>query len=254
VRHRLVLWDVDHTLLDAGGAGLRLFRQAFTQRYGRPFPPTLSLAGRTDRAIALEVLTAAGVADPRAQLDTFQRLIAGLAPQLGPLIRAGGRVLPGAAEALAAVAALGQHAPDRHSPGRQAVERHPPDQRPRIVQSVLTGNMRVLAGVKLAALGLDGYLDLPVGAYGDAHEIRADLVPLARASAAAAHGADFSGDATVLIGDTPLDIEAARLSGARAVAVATGNFTTAELAAAGADVVLPDLTGTPQVLAAILPG
>jgi phosphoglycolate phosphatase-like HAD superfamily hydrolase len=249
VRHRLVLWDVDHTLLDAGGAGLRLFRQAFTERFGRQFPPTRSLAGRTDRAIALEVLTAAGVADPRAQLDTFQGLIAGLAPQLGALVKAGGRVLPGAAEALAAVAALDQQAPGQPGLGQQT----PGQQTPGIVQSVLTGNMRALAAVKLTALGLDPYLDLGVGAYGDAHEIRADLVPLARASAAAAHGADFSGDATVLIGDTPLDIEAARLSGARAVGVATGNFTMAELAAAGADAVLPDLTSTPRVLAAILP-
>ena len=245
MRHRLVLWDVDHTLLDAGGAGLRLFRQAFTQRFGREFPPTRSLAGRTDRAIALEVLTTAGVADPRAQLDTFQGLIAGLAPQLGALVRAGGRVLPGAAEALAAVAALDQQARGQQAQGQQARG---------IVQSVLTGNMRVLASVKLAALGLDPYLDLRVGAYGDAHEIRADLVPLARASAAAAHGADFSGDATVLIGDTPLDIEAARVSGARAVGVATGSFSTAELAAAGADAVLLDLTSTQRVLAAIFPG
>jgi phosphoglycolate phosphatase len=245
VRHRLVLWDLDHTLLDAGGAGLQLFRQAFTERYGRQFPAGLSLAGRTDRAIALDVLTAAGMADPRAQLDTFQRLIGGLAPQLDSLIRAGGRVLPGAAEALAAVAALDRHAPSATAPAAG---------RPGIVQSVLTGNMRVLAAVKLTALGLDHYLDLRVGAFGDAHEIRADLVPLARASAAAAYGADFSGDATELIGDTPLDIEAARLSGARAVAVATGNFTPGELAAAGADVVLPDLVSTARVVAAILPG
>jgi len=114
--------------------------------------------------------------------------------------------------------------------------------------------MRVLAAVKLAALGLDRFLDLRIGAYGDAHEIRADLVPLARASATAAHGADFGGDATVLIGDTPLDIEAARLSDARAVGVATGNFTMAELAAAGADAVLPDLADTARVLAALIPG
>jgi phosphoglycolate phosphatase len=235
VRGRLVLWDVDHTLLDAGGAGVALLRQAFTELFGRPFPATPPMAGRTDRAIELEILTRAGLADPAAQLPAFQRLAAGLAPEFGELVRSGGRVLPGAAEALAAVAAL---ADGNTGP----------------VQSVLTGNLRAIARVKLAALGLDRFLDLQVGAYGDDHEVRADLVPLARASAAAAYRADFGGDATVLIGDTPLDIEAARLTGARSVGVASGGFTAAELAAAGADVVLPGLADTPAVLAAVLPG
>jgi len=122
------------------------------------------------------------------------------------------------------------------------------------VQSVLTGNMEVTAAAKLAALDLDPYLDLRVGAYGDEHEIRADLVPLARARAAAAYGGDFAGRATVLIGDTPLDIEAAQLSGARSVGVATGGFSAAELAGAGADAVLPDLADTARVLAAITDG
>ena len=112
--------------------------------------------------------------------------------------------------------------------------------------------MRVLAQVKLGALGLDRDLDLRIGAYGDAHEIRADLVPLARANATAAYAADFSGSATVLVGDTPLDVEAARVAGARAVAVATGEFPVGALAAAGPDAVLPDLTDTARVLAAIL--
>jgi phosphoglycolate phosphatase len=237
----LVLWDVDLTLLDAGGAGIELIRAAFTELFGRDFPRTPALAGRTDRAIQLEVLTRSGVPDPQAQLPAFQRLVAGLAPQLGGLVRASGRALPGAAEALAALATLAGGGDGQAGP--------PPDGR--LVQSVLTGNMRVTARAKLAALGLDQHLDLRVGAYGDAHEIRADLVPLARARAAAAYGAGFDGRATVLIGDTPLDIEAARLTGARSVGVATGQFSAAELAAAGAGAVLPDLTDTGRVLAAI---
>jgi phosphoglycolate phosphatase-like HAD superfamily hydrolase len=238
VRGWLVLWDVDHTLLDAGGAGVALLQQAFTEMFGHAFPVIPALAGRTDRAIELEILTRAGVPEPQAQIPGFQRLVAGLAPQFGELVRSGGRVLPGAAEALAAVAARadGQRGPTP------------------VIQSVLTGNLRVMARVKLAALGLDRFLDLQVGAYGDDHEVRADLVPLARASAAAAYRADFAGDATVLIGDTPLDIEAARLTGARSVGVASGGFTEAELTAAGADVVLPGLADTPAVLAAVLPG
>jgi len=196
-------------------------------------PAAPSMAGRTDRAIALETLALAGVPDPRSQVDAFQRVLARVTPEVTDVVREHGRVLPGATEAIRAVAAAGG--------GRM------------LVQSVLTGNMRVMAHVKLSALGLDQDLDLQVGAYGDDHEIRADLVPLARASAAAAYGADFSGAATVLVGDTPLDVEAARVAGARAVAVASGEFSVADLAASGADAVLRDLTDIAAVLAAILP-
>lgn len=238
-----MLWDVDHTLLDAGGGGIQLIRRAFTEMFGRDFPHTPALAGRTDRAIQLEVLTRSGVPEPQAELPAFQRLVVGLAPQLGGLVRESGRALPGATEALTAVAALAD--------GRGGPDHRGPTYRGPLVQSVLTGNMQATAAAKLAALDLDQFLDLRVGAYGDAHEIRADLVPLARARAAAAYGGDFAGRATVLIGDTPLDIEAAQLAGARSIAVATGGFSAAELAAAGADTVLPDLADTARVLAAI---
>lgn len=226
----LVLWDVDHTLINAGRAGWRAYQLAFGQMFGVDVPAAPSMAGRTDRAIALETLALAGVPQPRTQVDAFQRVLAQVAPSVADVVREHGRVLPGAAEAVRALAATG-----------------------RIVQSVLTGNMRVMAQVKLGALGLDQDLDLRIGAYGDAHEIRAELVPMARANAAAAYGADFSGPATVLVGDTPLDVEAARVAGARAVAVASGEFTVADLMASGADAVLPDLTDTAAVLAAILP-
>ena len=241
-----MLWDVDHTLLDAGGAGIQLIRRAFTEMFGRDFPHTPALAGRTDRAIQLEVLTRSGVAEPQAELPAFQQLVAGLAPQLGGLVRESGRALPGATEALTAVAALAGR--------RGGLDHGAPDHGGPLVQSVLTGNMQATAAAKLAALDLDRFLDLRVGAYGDAHEIRADLVPLARARAAAAYGGDFAGRATVLIGDTPLDIEAAQLAGARSIAVATGGFSAAELAAAGAGAVLPDLTDTERVLGTIVPG
>jgi phosphoglycolate phosphatase len=109
-----------------------------------------------------------------------------------------------------------------------------------------------MARAKLAAFGLDAHLDLDVGAYGDHHEVRAELVHLARARACAAYGREFGGRATVLVGDTPLDVEAALATGARAVGVATGGPAAAELAAAGADVVLPDLTDTAAAVAAIV--
>ena len=120
------------------------------------------------------------------------------------------------------------------------------------MQSLLTGNIPALARVKLGALGLTEHLDLSVGAYGDVSELRADLVPVARRNATGRYGADFAGRATVLVGDTPNDVEAAAVNGARSVAVATGSFTGEQLGDAGADVVLADLTNTAEVVSAIV--
>ena len=237
----LVLWDVDGTLLNAGGVGAELYGLVFRGLFGRAPDAFAPMAGRTDRAIIRETLELAGVASPREWVDPFIAGLTAHAPSMRAAVAARGRVLPGAAEAIAALAS----APANAVSGRPR----------RVYQSVLTGNIRPVAEVKLAALGLDGPLDLGIGAYGDDHEVRTELVAVARRRAAAAHGrvpADFAGRATVLVGDTPLDIEAALASGARAVAVATGPFPAADLRAAGAHAVLPDLTDTALVLRAVL--
>jgi phosphoglycolate phosphatase len=231
VRRRLVLWDVDYTLVDSDGLGRQLYQTAFTEMFGRPMPQPGSMSGRTDRDIALEVLTLADLAEPERFLGPFHLVMAAHAAGLAGLVVERSRVLPGAAEAVAALAALA---------GRD------------VVQSLLTGNIRPLAEVKLGPLGLTEHLDLDVGAYGDAHEVRAELVHLARDRAARVYDDDFSGPATVLVGDTPLDVAAALATGARAVGVATGQFTAGELAASGAHAVLPDLADTGRTLAAIL--
>ena len=235
MRRVLVLWDVDYTLVDAGGVGRELYRIAFREMFGREMPQPGSMAGRTDRAIAIEVLTLAGLPEPRRLVGAFQRSMAARAPGLAGLIRERGRVLPGADRAVSALACLGD------GPAGVAV-----------IQSLLTGNIRPLAEVKLGPLGLTAHLDLDAGAYGDAAEVRAELVLLARSKAARGYGSAFDGSATVLVGDTPLDVAAALAGGARAVGVATGEFTVAELAASGAHAVLPDLADTDQVVAAIL--
>lgn len=228
----LVLWDVDHTLVRAGRAGVALYEIALAELYGLDLPGQLtSMAGRTDASIALEVLTAAGL-DAARELLRFQALMGARAPDLADMVRDEATVLPGVRDALAAIA--------RHSADGP------------VVQSLLTGNIPALAKVKLHPLGLTEHLDLDAGAYGDVSPVRADLVPVARRNAAARYGADFSGRATVLIGDTPHDIEAAAVSSARAVGVATGRFSAAQLAEAGADIVLSDLTCTEHVIAALL--
>jgi phosphoglycolate phosphatase len=236
VRRLLVLWDVDYTLLDSGGTGWELYQIALLEMFGRDMPQPGSMAGRTDRAIAVEVLTLAGVPEPRRQVDAFHALMAERAPGLAQMARERVRALPGAEQAVAALA------DGRGAGGRGQT----------VIQSLLTGNIRPLAEVKLGALPLVGHLDLDAGAYGDAHEVRAELVPVARRNAELGYGGDFADQATVLVGDTPFDVGAALATGARAVGVATGGFSVAELAAAGAHAVLPDLTDTERVLAAIL--
>ena len=240
MRGHLVLWDIDNTLIDAGGLSHHLYGAVFAELFGRELPAVAPMAGRTDRAIILETLTRSGIEDPARHVTAFVAGLTARAPEFGDRVRARGRALPGATESLAAVAALAAA-----DPAADPAAGGP------VVQSVLTGNIRPLAEVKLGALGLTGYLDLDSGAYGDAHEVRAELVHLARDAAGQAHQADFGGAGTVLIGDTPLDVQAALATGARVVAVATGSYTAAELAAAGAHVVLPDLTDSSRVLAAV---
>jgi phosphoglycolate phosphatase len=242
----LVLWDVDYTLVDSGGVGRELYQRAFSDMFGRPMPQPGSMAGRTDRAIMAEVLSLAGEAEQAGLIEAFHEVIAAGAAGLADMVRQRSRALPGAAAALAALAeveTVDGRAPAGLGDGRT---------RPAVVQSLLTGNIRALAEVKLAPFGLTRHLDLDAGAYGDAHENRAKLVPLAWEAAGRAYGQRFGGSSTVLVGDTPFDVAAALATGARAVGVATGPFTTKELAAAGAHAVLPDLADTDRVLAAIL--
>jgi phosphoglycolate phosphatase len=223
----LVLWDVDHTLVDAGGVGLLAFRSAFHTLFGRPLEVAPPLAGRTDLAIVTDVLRANGIPDPRPHLEPFRVAAEAALADLGETLRARGRALPGAATVLAHLQHTG------------------------VAQSLLTGNIRAFAEAKVHTFGLAGYLDLDIGAYGWSAAVRANLVALARTAAGARHGRSFAGRATVLVGDTPRDVEAARATGAGIVAVATGQYSVRELRAAGALVVLADLTDTAAVEAAI---
>jgi phosphoglycolate phosphatase len=223
----LVLWDVDYTLVNAHGLGTRMYKAVFRDMFGCDLRTIAPKAGRTDRAILLDTLALAGIAEPQAHVDDFIAALARQSATADGAVHARVQAMPGASAAVAALAATGAR------------------------QSVLTGNIRPLALLKLAGAGLGEHLDLDVGAYGDAHVVRADLVSVARQAARQAYGPDFSGCSTVLVGDTPLDVAAALAAGARAVGVATGTFSPAELAAAGAHAVLPDLTEVSRVLAAI---
>jgi phosphoglycolate phosphatase-like HAD superfamily hydrolase len=224
---RLVLWDIDGTLVNAAGFGWRMAERAFAEVCGAPLAVSVALAGRTDRAIYLEALAANGRDD--RDLAALCQAIGTLAEANRDDIRAGGgRALPGALAAITALAA-----------------------QPDVVQSVLTGNTRSLGLVKLGAFGLLEHLEVEVAAFGDDHIDRADLVGVARELYRARDGAGPA-PRVVLIGDTPLDVAAARDSGAGIVAVATGHFTADELEAAGAPVVLPDLTDPDRLVTEVL--
>jgi phosphoglycolate phosphatase-like HAD superfamily hydrolase len=231
--HRLVLWDIDGTLVQAGEVGRDIFTEAFQAVVGRApdqvAARTLAMAGRTDPEIALEFLAAHEIAEGASHLPAFSEALVTALAAKAALIRERGRALPGARETLAAL-------------GRTEG----------VVQSLLTGNVEPNALLKLASFELDGYLDFEVGGFGSDHHHRPSLVEVARTKAEAKYGADFAGPATVLVGDTPLDVAAGRAGGARVVAVATGPYGVEELESTGADAVLEDLRDTGATLTAIL--
>jgi phosphoglycolate phosphatase-like HAD superfamily hydrolase len=223
----LVLWDIDGTLVDSAGQGARAFDEAYEAVVGRPPPGPVAMAGRTDHQIATAMLESGKVTHSDDRLPRMLDALASALAAKRELIRAEGHAHPGARQALAALA-----------------------RRPGVVQSLLTGNLEANAAVKLSAFGLERYLDLEVGGYGsDPHRARSDLVAVARRRAAAKYGAEP--EDVVLVGDTPLDVRAAREAGARCVAVASGPHGPEELRAAGADAVLADLTDTGTVVATV---
>lgn len=225
----LVLWDIDGTLVSTGGMSREVYAQAFEAVVGRPLRALADMAGRTERAIIAETLALNDVPDADGLFTSFYAALAAATEQLRDRFATVNRALPGSAGAVAALAGAG------------------------VVQSVVTGNIRSIATVKLDVFGLSAGLDLVVGGYGDDGADRAVLVGLARQRAAARYGREFPADSVVVIGDTPHDVRGALDVGARAVAVATGSSGPAELLAAGAHAVLPDLADPVAVRAAVFP-
>jgi phosphoglycolate phosphatase len=217
----LVLWDLDHTLLDAGGVDREVWLDVCAELTGAAPEPAVVVPGSTVRSLLRSLLRQAGAAADAADA-LLPRAIARESELLGArrdLLARRGRALPGAHAALEYFARA-----------------------PQVTQSVLTGNQIATARIKLEAFGLTAGLDLSRGAFGDDTVHRPDLVVRALETARR-HGEPVSPGDVLMVGDSVLDVEAARSHGVRVVAVATGETPAAVLRDAGADLVVADLTG-----------
>jgi len=221
-----VLWNIDLTLVDTARVMRAAYAEAFGVVAGRPLIQLPQTAGRSESEVFFDALALNGL-DTRTD-DVTERLLDSFSAELAAALAAHrddlvthGRLLPGATEALAAVAKLDG-----------------------VVQTVLTGNSKPNAMLKLRAFGLDGYVDFDIGGYGTEAYPRGTLLGVARQRAADKHGVPLGELATVYVADSPVDVHAARVGGARSLAVAGGRASAAELRDAGPDAVLPDLTDT----------
>lgn len=208
---KLLLFDIDCTLIDTGGAGIAALRETACELFGAE-GPELDLAGSTDSGIVTGMLEYFG--SDLSHEEFYRVYLSRLVPNLAAFT---GQVLPGVGELLAWLAG-GDH-----------------------TLGLLTGNIAEGARAKIVYYGLDGYFPISVGAYGDDHHDRNFLGPVALERARAHHGREFHGEHAVVIGDTPKDVACGKAMGAMTLGVATGRFSADDLAACGADVVADSL-------------
>jgi phosphoglycolate phosphatase len=209
------------------------YAEAFGTVAGRPLIQLPQTAGRSESEIFFDALALNGVdmrngGPAEGLLEPFSAELAAALQAQSEDLAGQGQALPGAAEALAALAKLDG-----------------------TVQTVLTGNSRPTAELKLRAFGLDGFVDFDIGGYGSEAYPKGTLLRVARQRAGDKHGVTFGEDATVYVADSPRDVDAARIGGARSLAVASGRASAAELRDAGADAVLPDLADTAALVTLI---
>jgi phosphoglycolate phosphatase len=201
-RPTVLLFDIDGTLLDTGGAGRRSMDQAFERCHARRDACAgIRFGGMTDRAIARAGLSAIGVevteASMNAVLDAYLEALAAELPSSPAIVHRGIEAALDAGTAAGAAVGLG------------------------------TGNIREGARHKLERVGLHGRFSF--GGFGCDHEVRSELLRAGAVRGAAKLGAPLEACRVVVIGDTPKDVAAAQAIGAECVAVATGGFTLADL-------------------------
>jgi phosphoglycolate phosphatase-like HAD superfamily hydrolase len=227
---KLVLFDIDGTVLLSDGAGKRAVRRALAEIYGTTGPENHRFDGKTDPQIVRELMLHEGHEErhidghmPRA----LGRYVELLAEELEhPSHRA--YVLPGVLELLEAL-----HGRDD------------------VIVGLLTGNVVEGARAKLRAVGIDPD-QFVVGAFGSDHEIRGELPAIAKQRTLEMLGHAVNGPDIIIIGDTPSDVRCGQAVGARAIGVATGHYSAKDLMEVGAYAAFEDLSDTGAVMAAIL--
>ena len=227
---KLVLFDIDGTILLTAGAGKRAIHRALEDVYGRTGPDDHRFDGKTDPQIVRELMRLAGHTDE--QIDAgMSRLLDRYVEYLREELQVGAAgviVMPGVQALLDALAA-----------------------RDDVVLALLTGNLAEGAHAKLTSAGIDPQR-FRVGAYGSDHEVRGELPAVAQRRAREELGLEIAGSDVVVIGDTPADLQCGNAIGARAIGVATGHYTVEELRQFPAAAVFENLSRTPDVLAVIL--
>ena len=233
---KLILFDIDGTLVLTGGAGIRAMNRACEELVGHPLAlDGIPVAGRTDRIILTDVVARAGHALDDGLLE---RLREAYISKLKEEIERPGRTQ--SFESLGARGGLKAVMPGIREL-LDALER-----RDDVFLGLLTGNFEAGARIKLAHFDLWRYFRC--GAYGDDAADRNELVPFALARARQAGLPDIAPHDILVVGDTPHDVACARAVGATPVAVATGGFTVKQLGESGAEIVFQDLSRTSEFL------
>lgn len=227
---KLVLFDIDGTLLWTDGAGRRSMEHALLQTFGVPGDPAYRYDGKTDQQITREQMRAAGIPEETisARMDA---VLDAYVERLGEELTRDAQ----AARLCAGVPAL-----------LDALEAHEG-----ATLGLLTGNIERGARKKLEAVGID-FARFRVNAFGCDHADRPELPGFAQRRAREVMGVDMPGERMVIIGDTPADIQCGRSLGVRAIGVATGRYGVEELAAHAPAAVFATLEQTDDVVAAIL--
>jgi phosphoglycolate phosphatase-like HAD superfamily hydrolase len=227
---KLVLFDIDGTILLTDGAGKRAMDRALIEVFGSRGPDDHPFGGKTDPQIVRELMRIVGHEDPH--IDTHMpALLDRYLAYLGEELDAGASKV----ETMPGIHALLDVLDQRHD----------------VIVGLLTGNLVAGARAKLAAVGLE-FERFKVGAFGSDHEARGELPAVAQRRARDQLGVDVAGPDVVVIGDTPADIHCGQSIGARAIAVATGHYSVDDLRAHHPAVVFEDLADTAAVVAAIV--
>ena len=227
---KVVLFDIDGTLLLSDGAGRRALERVLIETFGEAGPSSYRYGGKTDKLIVRETMRLVGIPDATIE-GAMEHVIAAYLRNLREELTSNAnaaRALPGVYELL------------------DAVERHND-----LVLGLLTGNVMEGAGVKLRAVQLDPDR-FKVGAFGSDHEDRPMLPPIAQRRASVLLGHEVPGDRLIIIGDTEHDMTCGIGVGARAIGVATGGVARRELETHAPAAVFDDFTDTDRVLEAIL--